>query len=224
MSIGRLHWNWNEAHQPRQPAIMNGRLHSAKTAPVPARNPAPTHARRPRVTTDRPGRQPPAASQQAMGSANIAGYSLNPAPIPNATTPPISGPTDSRPPVPRSTARNRIQQASTVQATANRSQLWNAYNTSGGARANHQDRSPASHASIAADSSPATDSSSAENVRNSPSVSDGSAASQIATPVSTGYSTAPPYSSPRAVSYPPCTYGTTCSSMSRPIQRNWMSV
>ncbi len=46
MSIGRLHWNWNEAHHPRGPAIANGRLTRAKTAPVPARNPAPTRARR----------------------------------------------------------------------------------------------------------------------------------------------------------------------------------
>ena len=111
-----------------------------------------------------------------------------------------------------------------MQGTANRSQLWNAYSTSGGARANHQDRSPASQASIAADSSPASDSSSAENVRKSPSVSDGSAASQIARPVSTGYSTRAAVQLTAGGSYPPLTYGKTCRSMSRPIQRNWMSV
>jgi len=35
-SIGRIHWNWNDAHQPDQPTIMNGRLISRKTAAVPA--------------------------------------------------------------------------------------------------------------------------------------------------------------------------------------------
>ena len=74
MSIGRLHWNWNEAHQPRHPAIMNGRLISANTAPVPASEgaadqPPPAGRHRPAA----PGRQPPAPSQQATGSANITG-------------------------------------------------------------------------------------------------------------------------------------------------------
>ena len=60
--------------------------------------------------------------------------------------------------------------------TANRSQLWNAYSTSGGASAYHHDRSPASQASTAAVSRPATASRIAENSRKSPSVDDGMAA------------------------------------------------
>ena len=38
------------------------------------------------------GRQPPAPSQSATGSANIIGYSLNAAPTPSATAASTSGP------------------------------------------------------------------------------------------------------------------------------------
>ena len=164
---------------------MNGRLISRNTAPVPAAKAA---ADQPPAGPDRrpsaapPAASPPAPSQQAIGSANIIGYSLNAAPTPSATAASTSGrpgrcrgrcrapPGDAAATAPR---RSSTQHATTVAQTANRSQLWKAYSTSGGASANHQDRSPASQASIAADSSPATASSTAEQNRKSPSVDDG---------------------------------------------------
>ena len=73
-SIGRLHWNWNDAHQPRGPANANGTLTSTNTAAVPAANAAAVSQR---ASTGRglpkDGFHPPEPSQSAIGSANIAG-------------------------------------------------------------------------------------------------------------------------------------------------------
>src|SRR6478672_4845429 len=102
-SIGRLHWNWNDAHQPVNPAIMNGRLIARNTAPVPTAKAAAT-SHRDRAGWDEPARDepeseepardepeceepalprhrpvpchPPVPSQRAIGNANIIGYSL----------------------------------------------------------------------------------------------------------------------------------------------------
>ncbi len=73
-SIGRLHWNWNDAHQPRGPASTNGTFTSTKTSAVPA---AKAIATIQRANTGRglpkEGFHPPAPSQSAIGSANIIG-------------------------------------------------------------------------------------------------------------------------------------------------------
>ncbi|GAA4802247.1 hypothetical protein [Tomitella cavernea] len=112
--------------------------------------------------------------------------------------------------------------AATVAATAGRSQLWKANNTTAGLSDHHSARHPAIRPSSHAVSSPNGAMMMALWSRKAASVCDPMPPSHMSSPLSTGYSTVPPNRLPEAV-MPPCRNGKTWLSMSRPIHRYWMS-
>ena len=210
---------------PASPAIMNGRLISANTAPVPAGEGAARPATA-RPAVDAWPRRAASRRRPATGDRQREHHRVELERRPDAQRDrgATSGPCRPRPS--RGAAPAPQQHPEGDHGGAHREQVPVVE------RVEHQrrrrarttrTRNPASQASIAADSNPAIGQQHRRADRKSPSVDDGSAASQIAIPVSTGYSSAPPYSCSRPGCSRRARRERRARSMSRPIHRYWMS-